>query len=160
MFSESDVFTNFEQDFDKSFFHELKGSTYCKHVFDELTGASIENVIDIKKYSTTRKLYGITSWVNRFANNLKEKLLNNGILLKPFVTVEELRKARFQWIKRNQKTFDSIKFKTICKDLNITCDKNHLFRCEEMLRNALLPYQAKAPYVINPECSKLPNIPG
>ena len=99
-FNDHDVFSNYVQDFDKSFFHELKGTTClqhnCKHVFDDLAGASIENVIHIKKYSLTRKLYRITSWVNRFANNLKEKLLNNAILLKPFVTVQELKRAQFQ----------------------------------------------------------------
>ena len=109
--------SNYVQDFDKSFFHELKCSSClqrnCKHLFDDLAGASIENVIDIKKYSSARKLYRITSWANRFANNLKEKLLNNAILSKPFVTVHELKRAQFQWIKRNQKTFDSIKLKAI-----------------------------------------------
>ena len=105
------------QDFDKSFFHELKRITCLqhngKHVFDDLAGASIQNLADIKKYSSTRKLYRIILWVNRFANNLKEKLLNNAILLEPFVTVHELKRAQFQWIKRNQKTFDSIKLKAI-----------------------------------------------
>ena len=71
------------------------------------------------------------------------------IPLKTFVTVEELRRAQFQWIKRNQKAFDSIKLKTICKDLNIICDENGLFKCEVRLKNAPLPYQAKAPYLIN-----------
>ena len=97
--NDRDLFSNFEQDIDKSFFHELESSTClqqgCKHVFDELAGASIENVIDIKKYSSTRKLYRITSWLNRFAKNLKEKLLNKAILLKTFVTVEELQAAQF-----------------------------------------------------------------
>ena len=99
-FNDRDVFSNFVQDFDKSFFHELKSTTClqhnCKHVSDDLAGASIENVIDIKKYSSTRKLYRITSWVNRFANNLKEKLLNNAVLSKPFITVHELKRAQFQ----------------------------------------------------------------
>ena len=67
-FNDRDVFSNFEQDFDKSFFHELKSTTClqqnCKHVFDELAGVSIENIIDTKKSSSTRKLYRITSWVN------------------------------------------------------------------------------------------------
>ena len=154
-FNNRDVFSNFEQDFDKSFFHELKSTIClqhnCKHVSDELAGASIETVIYIKKNSSTRKLYRITSCVNRFAKNLKEKLLNNAVLLKPFVTVEELRRAQFQWIKGNQKTFDSIKLKTIWKDLNIICDENGLFRCKGRLKNAPLPYQAKAPYLINSE---------
>ena len=73
-------------------------------MFDELAGASIENVTDIKKYSSTRKLYRIASWVNRFAKNLKEKPLNNAILL-PFVTVEKLRRTQFQWIKKKSKNF-------------------------------------------------------
>ena len=63
-FNDRDVFSNSVQDFDKSFFHELKRTTClqhnCKHVFDDLAGASIENVIDIKKYSSTRKLSRIT----------------------------------------------------------------------------------------------------
>ena len=66
---------------------------------------------------------------------MKEKLLRNTILLKTFVIVEELREARFQWIKRNQKTSNSIKLTTICKDLNIVCDENNLFRCEGRLKN-------------------------
>ena len=123
----------------------------CKHLFDELAGASIENIIDIKKSSSTRKLYRTTSWVNRFAKNLKEKLLKKAILLKPFVTVQELRRAQFQWIRRNQKTFDSIKLKTIGKDLNIICDENGLFRYEGRLKNAPLLCQAKTPYLIKSE---------
>ena len=51
-FNEHDVFSNFEQDFDQSFFHELKSTTCLqhnyKHALDELAGASIENVVDIK----------------------------------------------------------------------------------------------------------------
>ena len=50
-FNDRDGFSNFMQDIDKSFFHELASTTClqqnCKH--DELAGASIENVIDIKK---------------------------------------------------------------------------------------------------------------
>ena len=44
--------------------HPLKSTTClpqnCKHLFDELAVASIENVTDIKKYSLNRKLYRIT----------------------------------------------------------------------------------------------------
>ena len=78
--------------------------------------------------------------MNRFAKNLKERLLNNAILLKPFDMVEELKMAQLQLIKRNQKPFDSIKLKTICKDLNVICDENVLFRCEGRLKNCTSPY--------------------
>ena len=73
---------------------------------------SDKNVIDFKKYSSTRKLHRIPSWVKGFANNVKEKVLNNAILLLTFVTVQELKRAQFQWIKRNQKIFGSIKLKS------------------------------------------------
>ena len=60
-------FSNFMQDFDKNFFHELTSTTClqqnCKH--DELAGASIENVIDIKKYSSTQKLYKMGNCISR-----------------------------------------------------------------------------------------------
>ena len=39
----------------------------------------------------------------------------------------------------------------ICKDLNVICDEKDLLRCEGRLKNALIPYQAKAPYLINSE---------
>ena len=35
--------------------------------------------------------------------------------------------------------------------LNIICDENNLFRCEGRLKKTSLPYQAKAPYLINSE---------
>ena len=82
---------------------------------------------------------------------MKEKLLNNAILLKSFATTHELKRAQFQWIKRNQKSFHSIKLKAISKDLNIICDENDLFKHKGRLKNAPLPYQAKAPYLINSE---------
>ena len=104
------------------------------HVFEVFQGLFFV-FLSYRKDALGTRLYRITFWVNRFAKNLKEKFLNNEILLKPFVTVEELRRAQFQWIKTNQKTFDSIKLKAICKDLNGTCDENGLFRCEGRLKN-------------------------
>ena len=41
--------------------------------------------------------------------------------------------------------------KTICEDLDIICHENDLFRCEGRLKNVPLPYQAKAPRLINSE---------
>ena len=66
-FNDRDGFSNFMQDIDKSFFHELTSTTClqqnCKH--DELADASIENVIDIKKYSSTQKLYKMDNCISR-----------------------------------------------------------------------------------------------
>ena len=56
-FNGHDGFSNSVQDFDENFFHELTSTTClqqnCKHVFDELACASIENVIDIKHENYT-----------------------------------------------------------------------------------------------------------
>ena len=59
--------------------------------------------------------------------------------------VQELKRAQFQWIKRNQKTFDSIKLKTISKESNIICDENDLFRCEGRLKMHPSPIKLRHP---------------
>ena len=59
---------------------------------------SIENVIDIKRFNSLQKLLRITSWVKRFVNSLKKKVLEKKILKKPFVDSNELHNG-FQKIK-------------------------------------------------------------
>ena len=40
---------------------------------------SIERVIDIKIFNSLQKLLRVTSWVKRFVNNLKKKVLKKEI---------------------------------------------------------------------------------
>ena len=51
---------------------------------------SIENVIDIKRFNSLQKLLRVTSWVKRFVNNLKKKVLKKETLKKPFVDSNEV----------------------------------------------------------------------
>ena len=89
---------------------------------------SIENVIDIKRFNSLQKLLRVTSWVKRFVNTLKKKVLKKEILKKPFVDSNELQMYQLQWISENQRSFD--KLQVVRKTFNIFCDKNELFSCE------------------------------
>ena len=91
---------------------------------------SIENVIDIKRFNSLQKLLRVTSWVKRFVNNLKKKVLKKETLKKPFVDSNELHMSQLQWISENQRRFDKRKLKVFRKALNIFCDESELFRCE------------------------------
>ena len=91
---------------------------------------SIENVIDTKRFNSLKKLLRVTSWVKRFVNNLKKKVLKKETLKKPFVDSNELHMSQLQWISENQRSFDKRKLQVVRKALNIFCDENELFRCE------------------------------
>ena len=91
---------------------------------------SIETVVDIKRFNSIQKLLRVTSWVKRFVNNLKKKVLKKETLKKPFVDSNELRMPQLQWISQNQRSFDKRKLQVVRKALNIFCDENELFRCE------------------------------
>ena len=63
---------------------------------------SVENVIDIKRFNSLQKLLRVTSWVKRFVNNLKKKVMRKETLKKPFVESNELQISQLQWILENK----------------------------------------------------------
>ena len=63
----------------------------------------------------------------------------------------ELEKAEQKLILMNQNTFDKEKLKTISRDFNLIVDDENLIRCEGRLKHAPIPYDAKTPFLINPE---------
>ena len=70
---------------------------------------SIENVIDIKRFNSLKKLLRVTSWIKRFVNNLKMKVLKKEILKKPFVDSNGLHISQLQRISENQRSFNKRK---------------------------------------------------
>ena len=54
------------------------------------SAVSIKSVIDIKRFNSLRKLLRVTSFIKRFVNNLKKKVLKKETLKKPFVDSNEL----------------------------------------------------------------------
>ena len=84
---------------------------------------SIETVVDIKKFDSIQKLLRVTSWVKRFVNNLKKKVLKKETLKKPFVDSNELYMSQLQWISENQRSFDKRKLQVVRKALNFFVTK-------------------------------------
>ena len=64
---------------------------------------TIENIIDIHKYSDLLRLYRITALVKRFCENLKSSVTKQNILRSEYLTAQEIRDARKLWIEANQR---------------------------------------------------------
>ena len=52
-------------------------------------------------------MYRVTTWIKTFVNNVQSKKENQELLLKPFLTSNELRNSEFYWIKKNQEFIDN-----------------------------------------------------
>ena len=65
---------------------------------------TIHNVIDIRIFSSLKKLIIITGFVIRFVNNLKGTLKNDytNVLLENTLTIDEYKNALNLWIKAEQ----------------------------------------------------------
>ena len=87
---------------------------------------SIENVIDIKRFDSLKTLLRVTSWVKRFLNNIKKKVLKKEI----FIDNNEFRMSQLQWISENQRSFEKRKLQVVRKALSNFCDNNESFTCE------------------------------
>ena len=87
---------------------------------------SIENVIDIKRFDSLKTLLRVTSWVKRFLNNIKKKVLKKEI----FIDNNEFRMSQLQWISGNQRSFEKRKLQVVRKALSNFCDNNESFTCE------------------------------
>ena len=87
---------------------------------------SIENVIDIKRFDSLKTLLRVTSWVKRFLNNIKKKVLKKEI----FIDNNEFRMSQLQWISENQRSFEKRRLQVVRKALSNFCDNNESFTCE------------------------------
>ena len=60
---------------------------------------NIQNIINIGKFSSYKKLLRVTSWVFRFIKNLTKKKDKN---LLPCINADELEEAKLLWLRLNQ----------------------------------------------------------
>ena len=65
---------------------------------------SIDNVIDVSKYGDMLRLLRVTSYVQRFVQNLKNKKEKVELCLTKYPTAEEMMNARELWVRANQLT--------------------------------------------------------
>ena len=89
--------------------HELKTLALITKIEP---AAKAEIVIDIYRFNSLVKLYGVFTWIYRFYNNLKNKTSKSDICLKTFITATEQTFAELFWISQNQKQFSDVRLKT------------------------------------------------
>ena len=116
---------------------------------DNNDGRSIDNVIDLTKYSNVLKLFRVTSYVIRFIHNLKRKRNNESLIKNKYVNAEEMRQAKIMWIKANQVCLRmGTKYIELVLSLNIKEDDSGILRTYSRLKNARIPFDSKAPIMI------------
>ena len=99
---------------------------------------SIENVIPVKRYSHLFKLYRLTALVLRFIENLKHVVNNKCINTKTYCEAFEIKRARFLWIKENQKILKKqSNYTQLRQRLNIYEDSDEILRSGGRMKNAL-----------------------
>ena len=69
------------------------------------SAVSVKSVIDINRFNSLRKLLRVTSFIKRFVNNLKKKVLKKETLKKPFVDSNEVAHVSITMDIRKSKEF-------------------------------------------------------
>ena len=111
----------------------------------------IGNIINITRYNDYLKLLRITGYVLRFVNNLKNKRVNGLLIKSKYLTATEINQAKKMWIIDNQSHLQGVKYDELKISLNLQRDDEGLIRSYSRLKNANVPYDAKAPVFINKE---------
>ena len=73
---------------------------------------NIQNIIDIKNFSTLKKLLIITSWVLRFTRNVKSRICDKKSNLKNYLNRGEISNSKNLWLKISQEELIVISLKT------------------------------------------------
>jgi hypothetical protein len=114
--------------------------------------SSIQNIVDINRFSNLFKLYRTTAYVIRFVNNIKRKKNKRKLLLQKFCTVEEIKHVQILWTKENQTALkQQTNFTQMENTLNLKEDDEGIIRSHSRLKNANIPYDTKAPIMLDRE---------
>ena len=73
---------------------------------------NIQNIIDIKNFSTLKKLLIITSWVLRFTRNVKSRICDKKSNLKNYLNSGKISNSKNLWLKISQEELIVISLKT------------------------------------------------
>ena len=109
----------------------------------------VGNIIDISRYNDYLKLMRITGYVLRFVSNLKSKKNNVQLVTTKHLNASEINEARRLWILDNQSGLVGEKFDDLKINLNLQKDEEGVIRSYSRLKNAKIPFDAKAPIFIN-----------
>ena len=115
-----------------------------------LENYSIAKIIDVNKFNDVLKLFRVTAFVLRFIKNVKKKIKKKEIILKSHVTTIEMSEAKLLWLRDNQSQLKQSKnYLEIKNTLNLHEDDNTLIRSYSRLKNAKIPFDSKAPIMLD-----------
>ena len=107
----------------------------------------ISQVVDINKYNTLGKLLRVTAYVQRFINNLKNKLAKSEVNVGR-LSIDEIEKAENEWIKCAQKGLqDNSDYKKYKEQLGIVSE-NGILVCKGRLEFSELEMSTKNPIIL------------
>ena len=136
---------------DVDFTKEFANNTAAVLVTTEDYSQMIGNVISILKFNDYLKLLRVTGFVLRFVNNLKSKRNNRPPLMSKYLSTSEINEVRRLWIIDNQRELQQEEnYNDLRLNLNLKRDeKDGLIRSYSRLKNAKIPFDTKAPVLIN-----------
>ncbi len=108
----------------------------------------IDEIVDIRKYSSLSKVLRITALVLRFIHNLRVKK-NSGQIKIGSIGAQEINEAEKVWIKgaQNMLLGDS-KFEKVKRQLGVI-EENGVLKCTGRLENSDLNVEAEYPVILS-----------
>ena len=86
---------------------------------------NVQNIIDVKNFTTLKKLLIIASWVLRFICNVKSRICGNISNLKNHLTSGEINNSKNLWFQiSHEKLINSHKFESLKKFITIKARRN------------------------------------
>ena len=112
---------------------------------------NIQNIIDIKNFSTLKKLLIITSWVLRFICNVKSRICGKKSNLKNYLNSGGINNSKNLWLQISQEELiNSDKFENLKNSLRLKEDEIGLYRCTARIsQNSSIPYETRNPIILN-----------
>ena len=109
---------------------------------------SLEQIIDLQRYSSYEKLLRVTLYVIRFASKLYAKVTKSQLGFPETLAVEteEVANAEKLWIQSVQSVyFEGSKYGQLKTQLGVFLTEENILRCKGRLKHSSLPYSKKFP---------------
>lgn len=109
---------------------------------------NLNNIMSIEIFSSYSRLLQVTSWIQRFINNIKsrDKKLTN---LSPILQLEELIISERNWTLTNQRELNNTSNEKRLNELNAKTDDHGIIRLIGRLSEARIPYEARVSVLLS-----------
>ena len=126
-----------------------QGDMERRHVntVSAVSPAGVGNVIDVKNFSSWRKLIRVTAWIRRLAEKIRLRRNATSGREGP-LTPEELKKAEMSWIRNAQEELKSRMKNGEFKTLSPFIDDKGIIRVGGRIDKAIVSYEEKHPVLL------------